>query len=111
MLHCFVSKTHSPPPQLCRVQKRHCVFCLACRLEYWRLFWSDPRLCVITTAPCCRLTDPNNQSYLASPLFRLPFNNKMASYGATPSGDAWKEGGKDDLVAVAAATAGASGIY
>jgi hypothetical protein len=44
-------------------------------------------------------------------LFRLPFNNKMASYGATPSGDAWKEGGKDDLVAVAAATAGASGIY
>jgi hypothetical protein len=35
----------------------------------------------------------------------------MASFGATPSGDAWKEGGKDDLKAVAADTASATGIY
>ena len=35
---------------------------------------------------------PQNQKYLSSQLATLPFNNKMAAFGATVTGDPWKTG-------------------
>lgn len=35
---------------------------------------------------------PGNQKYFQSALYKLPFNNKMAGYGANPSGDKWVVG-------------------
>jgi len=39
---------------------------------------------------------PGNAKYLASPLASLPMNNKMASFGALPSGDSWSADKEDE---------------
>lgn len=40
---------------------------------------------------------PQNQKYFQSKLAALPFNNKSAGFGATPSGDSWKTGTVDEF--------------
>jgi hypothetical protein len=47
---------------------------------------------------------PRNAAYFNSVLYRLPFNNKSAAYGSTPSGDKWVPGTVDEF-------ANSSGVF
>uniref|UniRef100_A0A7S2DN60 glutathione transferase n=1 Tax=Octactis speculum TaxID=3111310 RepID=A0A7S2DN60_9STRA len=51
--------------------------------------WSYPKLLALRAA---MLAEPTCQNYFNGPLAKLPLNNKMACFGATPSGAKWVPG-------------------